>query len=126
LASQLHIQHKNEVLQQLQTQLSDTDINIQNVVKDESRVDNDFEKIRFTIQELHPDFFKNINERARQKLTPLDLKYCAYIYLGMDTKQIANLLSVEPKSVRMTKYRLKKNSGWMKIHHWILFSRGIF
>jgi DNA-binding CsgD family transcriptional regulator len=111
LASQLHIQHKNEVLQQLQTQLSDTDINIQNVVKDESRVDNDFEKIRFTIQELHPDFFKNINERARQKLTPLDLKYCAYIYLGMDTKQIANLLSVEPKSVRMTKYRLKKNSG---------------
>ncbi|WP_185289269.1 hypothetical protein [Chryseobacterium lactis] len=111
LASQLHIQHKNEVLQQLQTQLSDTDINIQNVVKDESRVDNDFEKIRFTIQELHPDFFKNINERARQKLTPLDLKYCAYIYLGMDTKQIANLLSVEPKSVRMTKYRLKKKFG---------------
>jgi hypothetical protein len=33
LASQLHIQHKNEVLQQLQTQLSDTDINISQVVK---------------------------------------------------------------------------------------------
>ncbi len=33
LASQLHIQHKNEVLQQLQTRLSDTDINIQHVVK---------------------------------------------------------------------------------------------
>jgi DNA-binding CsgD family transcriptional regulator len=108
LASQLHIQHKNEVLQQLQTQLSDTDINIQHVVKGETRVDNDFEKIKFTIQELHPDFFKSINERARQNLTALDLKYCAYIYLGMNTKQIANLLNVEPKSVRMTKYRLKK------------------
>ncbi|WP_126653715.1 helix-turn-helix transcriptional regulator [Chryseobacterium aureum] len=108
LASQLHIQHKNEVLQQLQTQLSDTEINIQQVVKGESRIDSDFEKIRFTIQELHPDFFKNINERAKQKLTALDLKYCAYIYLGMDTKQIAHLLNVEPKSVRMTKYRLKK------------------
>ncbi|BAP30179.1 uncharacterized protein CHSO_1142 [Chryseobacterium sp. StRB126] len=111
LASQLHIQHKNEVLQQLQTQLSDTDINISQVVKEQNRVDNDFEKIRFTIQELHPDFFKNINEKAKQKLTPLDLKYCAYIYLGMDTKQIANLLNVEPKSVRMTKYRLKKKLG---------------
>ncbi|SDJ65389.1 helix-turn-helix transcriptional regulator [Chryseobacterium jejuense] len=111
LASQLHIQHKNEVLQQLQTQLSDSDINISRVVKEESRVDNDFEKIRFTIQELHPNFFKNINEKAKQKLTPLDLKYCAYIYLGMDTKQIANLLNVEPKSVRMTKYRLKKKFG---------------
>lgn len=108
LASQLHIQHKNEVLQQLQNQLSDSDINISQVVKEQNRVDNDFEKIRFTIQELHPDFFKNINEKSKQRLTPLDLKYCAYIYLGMDTKQIANLLNVEPKSVRMTKYRLKK------------------
>lgn len=111
LASQLHIQHKNEVLQNLQNQLSDTDINIHKVVKGENRVDNDFEKIRFTIQELHPDFFKSISEKGQQKLTPLDLKYCAYIYLGMDTKQIANLLNVEPKSVRMTKYRLKKKFG---------------
>lgn len=111
LASQLHIQHKNEVLQLLQTKLSDADVNIHTVVKEENRVDNDFERIKFTIQELHPDFFKNINDRAKQKLTPLDLKYCAYVYLGMDTKQIANLLSVEPKSVRMTKYRLKKKFG---------------
>ncbi|WP_312994040.1 hypothetical protein [Chryseobacterium flavum] len=108
LASHLHIQHKNKVLQQLQTQLSDTDINIHQVVKAQNLVDNDFEKTKFRIQELHPDFFKSINEKAMQKLTSLDLKYCAYIYLGLDTKQIANLLNVEPKSVRMTKYRLKK------------------
>lgn len=126
LASQLHIQHKNEVLQQLQTQLSDTDINIQHVVKGENRVDNDFEKIRFTIQELHPDFFKSINERARQKLTALDLKYCAYIYLGMDTKQIANLLNVEPKSVRMTKYRLKKKFGLDEHTALDSFFQGVF
>ncbi|MDN3694638.1 hypothetical protein QWZ06_21380 [Chryseobacterium tructae] len=126
LASQLHIQHKNEVLQQLQTQLSDTDINISHVVKEQNRVDNDFEKIRFTIQELHPDFFKNINEKAKQKLTPLDLKYCAYIYLGMDTKQIANLLNVEPKSVRMTKYRLKKKFGLDENMALDTFFQGVF
>lgn len=126
LASQLHIQHKNEVLQQLQTQLSDTDINIHQVVKGENRVDNDFEKIRFTIQELHPDFFKNINDRAKQKLTALDLKYCAYIYLGMDTKQIANLLNVEPKSVRMTKYRLKKKFALDENMALELFFQGVF
>lgn len=126
LASHLHIQHKNKVLQQLQTQLSDTDINIHQVVKGENRVDNDFEKIRFTIQELHPDFFKNINERTRQKLTALDLKYCAYMYLGMDTKQIANLLNVEPKSVRMTKYRLKKKFGLDKNTALEIFFQRIF
>lgn len=126
LASQLHIQHKNEVLQQLQTRLSDSDINIQHVVKGENRIDNDFEKIRFTIQELHPDFFKNINERAKQKLTALDLKYCAYIYLGMDTKQIAHLLNVEPKSVRMTKYRLKKKFGLDEHTALESFFQGVF
>ncbi|MDR6371885.1 DNA-binding CsgD family transcriptional regulator/tetratricopeptide (TPR) repeat protein [Chryseobacterium bernardetii] len=126
LASHLHIQHKNKVLEQLQTRLSDTDINIHQVVKGENRVDNDFEKIRFTIQELHPDFFKSISEKAQQKLTPLDLKYCAYIYLGMDTKQIANLLNVEPKSVRMTKYRLKKKFGLDENTALESFFQGVF
>ncbi|MCL1666531.1 hypothetical protein M2T82_00490 [Elizabethkingia ursingii] len=111
LANHLHLQHKNEVLQQLQTRLSDTDININQVVKEVSRVDKDFEKAKFRIQELHPDFFRNISEKAMQKLTALDLKYCSYIYLGMGTKQIAHLLNVEPKSVRMAKYRLKKKFG---------------
>ncbi|MBO6213438.1 MAG: hypothetical protein J6O47_11100 [Algoriella sp.] len=44
----------------------------------------------------------------------MDLKYCSYIYLGMDTKQIATILNVEPKSVRMTKYRLKQKFGLTK------------
>jgi DNA-directed RNA polymerase subunit M/transcription elongation factor TFIIS len=37
LANHLHLQHKNEVLQQLQTRLSDTDININQVVKEVGR-----------------------------------------------------------------------------------------
>ncbi|WP_287443488.1 LuxR C-terminal-related transcriptional regulator [Algoriella sp.] len=32
----------------------------------------------------------------------------------MDTKQIATILNVEPKSVRMTKYRLKQKFGLTK------------
>ncbi|MDR2146622.1 MAG: tetratricopeptide repeat protein [Tannerella sp.] len=109
MANQLHLQHKNEVLQQLKEKLSgDATVNIRQVLKDESLLDNDFEKAKFHIQEIHPLFFKTLNEKAKQKLTSLDLKYCAYLYLGMDTKQIAGLLNVEPKSVRMTKYRLKQ------------------
>ena len=68
-------------------------------------------KKKFQIQEIHPNFFKTLNERAVQQLSALDLRYCAYLYLGMDTKQIAHLLHVEPKSVRMTKYRLKQKLG---------------
>ncbi|MDR6196689.1 hypothetical protein [Siphonobacter sp. SORGH_AS_0500] len=112
LASQLHLQHKNEVLQQLKDKLrEDAPINIHQIIREENLLDNDFEKAKFQIQKIHPNFFKTLSDNARQKLTPLDLKYCAYFYLGIDTKQIANLLSVEPKSVRMTRYRLKQKFG---------------
>ena len=109
MANQLHIQHKNEVLQQLKERLDDdSSLNIKQIIREENLLDNDFEKAQFQIQEIHPNFFKNLNDKSKQKLTSLDLKYCAYFYLGLDTKQIANLLHVEPKSVRMTKYRLKQ------------------
>ena len=112
LANQLHLQHKNEVLQNIKEKLSkDSSLNMQQVIREEALLDSDFEKAKFHIQELHPNFFKNISEHAQQKLTALDFKYCGYLYLGMDTKQIATILNVEPKSVRMTKYRLKKKFG---------------
>ncbi len=112
MVNQLHIQHKNEVLQQLKEKLEgEESVNLQQILREENLLDNDFEKAKFQIQEIHPNFFKIISENAKQKLTSLDLKYCAYFYLGMDTKQIANILSVEPKSVRMTKYRLKQKLG---------------
>lgn len=112
MANQLHIQRKNQVLKDLESKLTEeNNINIQQVIKEELHADSDFEDATFRIQEIHPNFFNRLNEHAVQKLTSLDLKYCAYLYLGMDTKQIAKQLNVEPKSVRMTKYRLKKKFG---------------
>ena len=53
------------------------------------------------LQNLH-------NEKSVQKLTSLDLKYCAAIHSKLNTKQISMLFSVEPESVRMSKYRIKQ------------------
>ncbi|WP_241331049.1 hypothetical protein [Chryseobacterium arthrosphaerae] len=44
----------------------------------------------------------------------------------MDTKQIAHLLNVEPKSVRMTKYRLKKKFGLDEHTALESFFQGVF
>ena len=112
MTSQLQLQHKSKVLQQVKEKLTGAETaNIQQILREESLTDTEFEKAKFRITELHPNFFKNINEHSKQKLTALDQKYCAYFYLDMDTKQIANLLHVEPKSVRMTKYRIKQKFG---------------
>ncbi len=126
MISQLQVQHKNELLWQLKEKLREEQpVNIQQIIRDEGLLDGDFEKARFRIQEVHPNFFKNVQERSVQKLTSLDLKYCAYLYLGMDTKQIAGLLHVEPKSVRMTKYRLKQKFDLDKETDLIIFLKGI-
>ena len=40
-----------------------------------------------------------------------DLKLCAYLKLGMETKNIAQLLNVTPASIRTAMYRVKKRLG---------------
>ncbi len=52
-----------------------------------------------------------MNEISQNRLSTQDLNYAAFIYLNMDNQQISNLLKVENKTVRMTKYRLKQKLG---------------
>ena len=54
------------------------------------------------------DFYVHLQKAAGNKLTSLDMKYCRLLYLNTATQDIAELLSVEPKTVRMQKYRLKQ------------------
>ncbi|NQD72716.1 hypothetical protein HP439_18490 [Sphingobacterium shayense] len=112
LANSLIIDRKNDTLKQIQDKIKNGQSgNIQKLIKEEMLLQSDFEDIKMQIQDLHPDFFNRLGEKAIQKLTPLDLKYCTYLYLKMSTKQIAQALHVEPQSVRMFKYRLKQKFG---------------
>lgn len=115
LANSLMIEHKNDMLQQIKTQLNESDANpIKKLLKEGMLLSADFEAITKQIQQLHPDFFSQLSAKAVKKLTPLDLKYCAYLHLQMNTTQIAQALHVEPHSVRMFKYRLKQKFGLNK------------
>ncbi len=115
LTNSLIIEHKNDMLKQIQDRIREGDAgNVKKLLKEEMLMRSDFEDIKMQIQHLHPNFFSRLLEKASQKLTPLDLKYCAYLYLKMDTKQIAQVLHVEPQSVRMFKYRLKQKFGLEK------------
>ncbi|MFC6098833.1 helix-turn-helix transcriptional regulator [Olivibacter domesticus] len=112
LANSLIIDRKNNTLKQIQEKIQTGEAShIQKLIKEEMLLQSDFEEIKMQVQELHPDFFNRLSEKAVQKLTPLDLRYCTYIYLKMTTKQIAQVLHIEPQSVRMSKYRLKQKFG---------------
>lgn len=69
--------------------------------------EKDWEAFQRHFETIHPDFFKTLNATNGQ-LTSLDLKHCAFIKLNLSNSEVSRLLGVDPKSVQMAKYRLKK------------------
>ena len=126
MANVLQLEHKNQMLYNLKDKLAGGDeVNMQKVLKEEMILDDDFEQAKLQIQQVHSDFFQLLNEKAQRKLTLLDLKLCAYLYLQMDTRQIAQLMHVEAKSVRMSRYRIKQKLGLEKEQDLNVFLQGL-
>ena len=56
---------------------------------------------------VHSDFQKQIDSRQIQ-LTENERRICSLIKVNLTNREIASLLNINEKSVRMSKYRLKK------------------
>ncbi|MEP1096097.1 MAG: response regulator [Cyclobacteriaceae bacterium] len=69
--------------------------------------DESWGMFKLHFEEVHPDFFQRLSAKG-QDITHKDLKLCSYLKLGMDTKEIAQMLNVTPASIRTAMYRLKK------------------
>ena len=112
LATSLQLNNKNSFITELKEKIKeDKNFNINKVLKDERLTDSNFTGLQTIVQDIHPNFFKKMNEISQNRLSTQDLNYAAFIYLNMDNQQISNLLKVENKTVRMTKYRLKQKLG---------------
>lgn len=60
--------------------------------------------------EVYPQIFQKL-ESIEPSLTSEELKLCAMISLNFSTKDIANFTFVQPKTIQMKKYRLRKKIG---------------
>lgn len=116
LAGNLLIEEKNELLELLPTKVLPSsnlsvDEQIKRIVKQQKRMDKNFEEHKTDFFEMSQAFVDRLQEKANNSLTRLDLKYCSYILLGMSNKEISIRLNVEPKSIRMARYRIKQKLG---------------
>jgi AraC family transcriptional regulator, chitin signaling transcriptional activator len=66
--------------------------------------DNTFE---IQIDELHQDFFKKLKEKF-PSLSSNDLRWCAYLKIGLNSKEIADILNIQPSSAYISRSRLRK------------------
>ncbi len=115
LATSIQLEQKNKFLEELKENIKNNEnFNLNSYLKNEQLVDRNLNNIQDIIKEVQPNFFKKLHEISTVKLTNLDIKYAAYIYMNMDNSRIAAILKVDPKTVSVTKYRLKKKLGLNK------------
>jgi DNA-binding CsgD family transcriptional regulator len=120
LAGALQVEEKNDLLQALQKKITTHNSadpvlrQMDRIITDSRKMDEDFESAKSDFADIHPEFITRLQEKAAESLTRLDLKYCAYIRMGLSNKEIANRLAVEAKSIRMARYRLKQKLNLQK------------
>lgn len=59
------------------------------------------------IDELHQEFFKKLKTQF-PSLSNHDLRLCAYLKIGIDSKEIADILHIQPSSFYISRSRLRK------------------
>lgn len=121
----LHLLQKNETLHGLKTELLKIKTDIQDaqtkksftkvirIIDNDIRTEDDWEKFSFHFDQVYNDFIKRIS-MMHPKLTPNDLKLCAYLKMNLKTKEIAPLLNISPRGVEISRYRLRKKLNLSK------------
>jgi tetratricopeptide (TPR) repeat protein len=117
----LHLIQKNQVLEELRTDLSD-------ILKDDKRdqrkqlkqlvqkigqsfnQDKNWDDFRATFDQVHPNFFSTIT-RQFPDLTATDLRLIALLKMNMGSADVATMLAISTDSLRVSRYRLRKKLG---------------
>ena len=117
----LHIVNKNETFSELKEILENIEVNgnpqnndllvkARQILRNNASLDRDWEAFKLHFQEVHPDFFDRL-EKDFPSLSDSDLRLCAYLLIGLNSKEIAQIINISPASVRKRKQRLREKLG---------------
>jgi DNA-binding CsgD family transcriptional regulator len=120
LAGSLQIEQKDELLQAVQKKIEATTKDqtivrqINSIIDQNKKTDESFAATRAEFDSVRPEFFERLRVKSNDTLSRLDLKHCAYISIGLTNKEIAQRMGVAPKSILMSRYRIKIKLGLTK------------
>lgn len=117
LAEQLQKEEKNQLMELLADKNSANAEQVKRMLKRQQQLDEEYEGHKSDFVEVRAGFFEQLRQRSADSLTRLDMKYCAYILMGLSNKEISARLNIEPKSIRMARYRIKQKLGLGKEDH---------
>ena len=128
-ASTMNLQRKNELFQQISSKLDDAielakrgDSSekcvrrlreISELIRENIVHDNDWQKFQDNFDLVYDDFLRRLGEQF-PSLSQNDKRICAYLRMGLSSKDIAPLLGMTVRSVEMTRYRIRQKLGFSR------------
>lgn len=117
-ANALHMVSKNETLEGLKKSVASVlkadDSEVRSALRQliqgidsNINLDNDWEKFKMHFEEVHQDFFKRLVEEYPD-LNTGELRFCSYLRLNLDAKEIARILNLSVNAIEKRRYRLRK------------------
>ena len=117
----MNVMRKNEILIDISNQINKLQesgdtisktsakqlMKIQNLIKENISHDDDWHKFAQNFDVVYENYLKRLAERFPQ-LNINDQRLCAYLKMGLSSKEIAPLLNMSYRSVEMARYRLRK------------------
>ena len=73
-------------------------------------IQNSWQRFQLSFDAVHSGFIRNFS-KAHPSLSPAEVKLSVFLKLGMNTKEISNLLYLTPESVKVARSRLRKKLG---------------
>lgn len=113
----LLFERKNKALQSVKNKVTNFLKNMDNISREITEVehivdreitpDNDWEIFELHLQSIDNDLYQHLTSQFPQ-LNTNDLRLCMYLKFNITTRQIADIMNIEIKSVQMAKTRLRK------------------
>lgn len=79
-------------------------------LKEKITIENNWGVLQMKVGEVYPGFIEKVIA-IQPALTPYDLVFIAAMKMGMNTKQIANLMNIAVESARKSRYRIRQKLG---------------
>ncbi len=105
-----HKQHLKEIKADLKFINSGSNKAIQNIIKQIDFIINnkdEWEELKLHFDAVYDGFYDSLISKY-PALTETELRHCMFIKLHMQTKEIARILNIDPRSVQTARYRIKK------------------
>ena len=115
----LNLVKKNETIVDIKNRLGEIKKNVKNEqsskaiqkliqkLQAEEVQDENWEHMMMHFNQVHSGYFEKLKS-TYPKLTPKDLKMCAYLRMNLTTKEMTSLLNVTTRGVEASRYRLRK------------------